>query len=265
MKIKSAIKNLGMMATAAAFAGASMLFSGCRASKSIIEYKSRGGQVYAGVSARGGWTPTYYDLKLKESKEVPVHPDDAGFLYGTTSVKAGGGLDILVCFLGLEGAVGTKNAAFVGGMDVQFNGTEGGGSYDMGGDWVNGTFYKRRQQSSDQRPKSSGSFVYDKITPGIVSPAPFAGARVYIDEVCIGAEVHARRMELEREWGHHRFNHEEKVGSEKDAAWGVGPTFSVSGTSSESTNIGVYVSCEAFNFKKMGRMYSFSAGVNLNF
>ncbi len=157
---------------------------------------------------RVGWEPKYYNFNVKESKSVPVHPEDAGFLSGDTDVKAGDRFLLASFTGGYAERLETKKFAVKLGADAELDLNK----YVFCQDYT--------QQASDHRAKSHGSFVYDRIDPEFFSLIPFIGLHTQIGDFNPYIEYGVPIRTFERSWGHYRWNHEEKEGSESDSVTG---------------------------------------------
>jgi hypothetical protein len=230
------------------------LLAGCRASYPLVKYTERGA-LHSGVNLRGAWTPTWYNLNGMKPQLVPVHPDDQGFIGGDgTFVTADSGFDISAFSLGVEGMVGASNVALTGGIDVQFSLL---GACDRGKrDWL----YAFKQQDQDVRSENSGSFVFDKISPGYVTPIPFVGVRWSVGDWVINPELGFSYKSFEREWGHHRYNKEDRIGSDSDSAWSLRPMLTILYRQDEDSWIGGWISYERYELS-FGHIEGYAAGV----
>lgn len=163
---------------------------------------------------RIAYTPRYYSLDLNESKKIPVHPDEASFLHGDTEVKAGSAWDFLVLDFGAEARFGKKKGFNIfGGADLEIDGIQSRVDYSNGRHDTG--MFTSKQQSSDTRPKRSGSFVYDKLEPKLFPIIPFVGVGFKGKRYSFDLEYALSNREFERKWGYHRFGEEEAIGSEK--------------------------------------------------
>ena len=216
--------------------------TGCKANFPIASTENENWN--AGINLRGSYAPTYYDVDLKP-REVPVHPDDKGFLQGSTPVKSKGGMDFSTMTFGLEGIAGHKYLSLVGGCDLETSFL----SYynNPSKDPRNASFYDFKPQQSDSRGYS-GSCVYDKLTLGNLNPIPFVGLRSQIGDITLGAELGFPTKEFTREYGHHRFNKEQQIGKESVSALGTKVSVSASVKTSEHSSIGLELSRQQYNF-----------------
>jgi len=219
--------------------------TGCMATKQLTDYKKEG--FYAGINARGGVAIRQYNIKNMEEKEVPVHPDDAGFLTGSTMIKADKGTHPTIG-LGLEGIAGYENLSLVSGIDAEF-----GGSIS----------YKKKIQQSDGRGKT-GAYLYDSVRTNIISPVPFVGARYAIGDLELSYEFGFPMTTFKREWGHHRYNKEERIGREKDSVTGKRQTAGVKWKFDKDFSAGLFYSKEDYNLK-FGKAKSASIGLLFGF
>ena len=246
-------KNILSLITAATLA-----ISGCKINTPLsddLKYKQRDG-VYSGANFRGAYKLTYYDVDLKESKTVPVHKDDS-FSGPGTQVKADGGLDILAGSVGIEGLIGNKESAFVGGIDLDLDFSKFLGDIATNDAGKRSYLYDFKQQNGDSRPASSGSFAYDKINPPLVSPVPFIGVRSKFDKLTFNAELGFAYKRFEREWGHHRYRKEDQIGSDADSAFSLRPAIGLSYKAERDSSIGLEISRESYKLD-YGRIKSLS-------
>ena len=123
---------------------------------------------------RYGLDAEFLNVNLDDDvKTTPVHPDDAGFLTGTTITDIeGSALDHLnvVPYVGWDIGVGTENVKVVGGAAIRFNLIALQDGYREG---IHGV----EQQSSDPRG-SMGSFAYTYVEMGLVTLEPDVGIRI---------------------------------------------------------------------------------------
>jgi len=214
---------------------------------------------------RVAYSPRYYSLNLNESKSIPVHPGDSGFLSGNTDVKAGNGLDFRILDLGAEARLKNKKGFSIFlGADLELDLGVNELSYSNGERSDSGMFTST-QQSSDTRPESSGSFVYDKLNAESASLIPFIGVGYKGKEYFIDLEYSPASRKFERKWGHHRFNTEEKIGSENITA--SGNRFAIrTGIFKDDINLGLQLMHENYrledsNKNSAGRLKSYSLGI----
>lgn len=227
---------------------------GCKVNGPVIPYEKRNSvSAHTGVSYRAAFSPTFYDLNIK-SKYIEPHPDDTGFITGTSNVKAKDGVDALRGYLGLSGEIGTENIALTAGTDATFSLTS---LIDKGG------LGNLKQHDGDPRSGSSGSCVYDKVEPPAIGFRPFVGARTEIKDWNFNAELGFPYGKWKREWGHHRYNREQRIGSESDTTWGIRPALNIT-RSFEELRIGLEVAYEDWNLD-FGRARGYSAAITLTF
>jgi hypothetical protein len=194
-------------------------------------------------SFRMGYAPTYYGLSLKK-ESVPVHPDDAGFLSGSTDVRVGSGIDWLSFDLGIQRNFHVNGWAGVTpkvGFDADLSllsvqGQNNNGSRSM--------LYEFKRFNGDTRPASQASFVYDKFAPGIFTPVPFIGADFRNGDWTLSTELGFAYKDLTREYGWNRFAEEEKYGSFDEWCFSPRPAIGLSYAPDEKTSLGVFGSYE---------------------
>ena len=214
------MKNLVSKIAGAAVLGAALLGSGCELPSSGRELKqkeytnSNGGTIYSGKELSMNLGVRQYDIKM-EKKTIPVHPDDAGFLHGTTDVNASGKyLDVPVAFK-TKGLVGVEKVAFTGGLELRLN--TGHPSERDSKTYM----YDYKQQSSDPRPDSEGSFVFDKIDPYWGTVVPTIGVKLFpCEKYQVDLEYGTPFTSATRTWGNHRYAEEDPTGSKTSSAFG---------------------------------------------
>jgi hypothetical protein len=212
---------------------------------------------------RLGFSVRKYSLSLNESKTVPVHPDDAGFLHGNTEVKAGNS-GITPCAFNLGGEIREtwKNGlSLFGGIDWEFEATSG----DYANNYGESGMFSMAKQSSDNRPDAYAAFVYDKVRPDGGSLIPFIGIGIRGDKCFADLEYALDTRKFEREWGNHRFCQEQAIGSEKYDTSGSRVALKLGIRQEEGLMCGLQLMLEDYNLEKSsgesaGKLKSYSAG-----
>jgi hypothetical protein len=163
-----------------------------------------------GLNGRFAWAPRFNQLNQIKEKEIFAHPDDSGFIYGSTKVKAGNGLEFITLRPGVEGFLKINDTLeLTAGLDLELNLD---GQIVDANNQVEMVDYK--QHDGDRRPSGSGSFVYDKIYRDFLGVQPFIGLNLNTDAGRFTLEFSKPFQKFKREWGHHRFNKEDSIGSE---------------------------------------------------
>jgi hypothetical protein len=222
-------------------------------------------------NGRFNYAPRYHSLNLNESKTIPVHPADASFLSGNTDVKAGSAPDLVVLDLGLEARYGKKEGFNIfGGVDLELDLGVNQMGYSSAGDRQDWGMYSSKQQSSDTRPESTGSFVYDKLEQDTFSLIPFLGVGYKFENYSLDFEYGLHSRKFKREWGHERSNNEESVGSENYDS--LGNRFSIKLGIGERVKdqITLQLMYEDYSLKKSdgssaGKLGCYSLGVGCKF
>lgn len=235
-KIKSLAK-IGVLATGVA------LLSGCRGTYVATKDIDAKGDYKVGVEASVGLKPERVTFNLPK-KFVPVHQQDAGFLNGGTFVQAEGGYSSSLV-LGVRGTIGSENIVGYGGIDLLLS-EESGKKDDVG--------YDFRQQTSDRRPASQGSFTYDSFKRNVFAPMPVLGLRIKAYDWEVSPEIGFPFREFDREWGHHRWNREEPIGNESEDVMGTSYSVSISRKLEDfdDASIGLRYGRETYPTKKFG-------------
>ena len=186
-----------------------ILYGGCAVSAPLVEKEPKEG-VYSAVEARLVMDLVYYKADLgKKITTTPVHSSDSGFLSGETTTKPGGGTTFAPG-LGLFGSIGTENLRVIGGISSRWNTLHHEDGYREG-------FHSTKQQVSDIRPPSRGSFVFTQLVPGTFTFIPSVGLEGKIREnLTIGATVGFPYMEWTARSGHDRWGSWETV---QDDSW----------------------------------------------
>ncbi len=129
---------------------------------------------------------------------TPVHPDDSSFLTGQTTTNLdesdwGFGLTA-----GLVGSIGNDDLRLKIGADIRLN-------LFRKDDYREG-IYDVKQQVSDTRPASSGSFVFTQVIPDYFTYIPFAGVeKVLSESLLLSFEFGLPYMKWEVRSGHDRW------------------------------------------------------------
>jgi hypothetical protein len=178
-------------------------------------------QVLLGYAPRFQLELSQYTADLDTAfATTPVHPADAGFLTGSTSVQPDSYMNA-----GLRlGIIGYATSGYVRlgmGCDAAFN-TLGGLDSEREG------MYDTRQQVSDTRPAGSGSFVFSQVTPSYWTIMPCLEASVgNFESITFTLGIGFPFMEWEAKSGHDRFGSWQTV---QDDSWtGVGTRFYLAG------------------------------------
>lgn len=227
------------------------------------------------LSLRGriAYAPRYNQLSLNESREVPVHPADAGFISGSTWVRAGNGWEAFAIRPGVELAKDLGRLELTAGVDLELN-------FDsvLVEPKDGPTMSDYRQQQGDTRPEGSGSFAMDYLQRDFFGVQPFVGLSFKTDTTRFFVNGFIPIQKATRSWGHHRYDSFEEVGSEKYNLKGFGVRAGFIGLdtskndSSLGTNVGLEASYETYsldsgnsNTGEAGTLNSFSLGVICNF
>jgi hypothetical protein len=219
---------------------------------------------------RIAYAPRYNQLTLNESKEVPVHPADAGFISGSTQVRAGNGWEAFAVRPGVELAKNLGRLELTAGLDLELN-------FDsvliQPKDGPTMSDYK--QQAGDTRPKSSGSFAVDYFQRDFLGIQPFVGLSFKTDTTRFFVNGFVPIQKATRSWGHHRYNEFEKVGSENYDLKGFGIRAGFIGLDTPKNefsfgpNMGLEASYETYNLGSRNgnaeKIDSFSLGIICNF
>ncbi len=185
------------------------------------------GEDLPAVEGRFAWAPRYSLLNLKESKTVPVHPADAGFISGSTQVKAGNGMEAFVLRPGIEWGKSYGNIRPKIGVDAEITLDQ-----YLINDKDGPTMSDFRQQTGDTRSAENGSFAMDQFDRDFLGIYPFVGLDVKVGDGVLSLEAGLPAYQTgTRRWGHHRNDKFEEIGSEKFAlkgwrarvAWGGAP------------------------------------------
>lgn len=204
--------------------GVGLFFGGCSFS-SFEEEKSSDPL----IKPRFGLDAVQWEVKKlgRKIQTTSVHPADSGFLTGETTTDLDGekGWDPAPK-LGLIGLIGGEDLRLKLGGDVRYNPAASANGYQEG-------FYDVRQQISDTRLATSGSFVFTQLTPDHLTYIPFVGAETRIAEnIFLSFEVGFPYMEWKVRSGHDRWAHWETV--QRDTWKGFGMRYA--GSISFTTN-----------------------------
>lgn len=189
--------------TALALASALLYAPTCRAEEKPLEKVE--------FKARTSWNYQYSQLHVPE-EAIPVHPNDAGFLKQDAKIRPNSGLEGALFRVGAEADMSvSKKVSVAAGVDAQLsfdylsNKKDGAGMYD----W--------NIRPDDTRGKANGSGVYAKANRNLFSIHPFLGLRYRLStQSQLGFEVSVPFLEkIEEEFGHHRYDSEEKTGTKK--------------------------------------------------
>jgi len=126
-------------------------------------------KAHSDISYKVGADLAYEQYKLgNKIQTTPVDPADAGFLSGETTTDLDKGYDVgLVA--GVVGSTGLEWLRLRAGVDARFNiSSLTRGQYRTGSN-------DTRQQSTDTRPPSSGSFVYTQFSCDPITLIPYVG------------------------------------------------------------------------------------------
>ncbi len=162
-----------------------------------------------GLEGRLGVDIVNYNPDLGEKiSTTPVHPADSTFLSGKTTTSPSGYDSDHTDFapkLGLFATLGDENLKVVGGIDWRWNPLHHSDGYREG-------IYSARQQVSDFRPPSSGSFVFTQVIPGAFTLIPSVGIEGKLGEkLILGGSIGFPYMEWEARSGHDRWGSWETV------------------------------------------------------
>lgn len=198
------------------FVVAGMFFSGCAMNNFLAEEEPKEG-VYSAVETRLIIEPLRYEADLgKKITTTPVHSDDSMFLSGETTTKPGK-KTAWAPSLGLFGSIGTENLRVIGGISGRWNTLHHEDGYREG-------FHSTRQQVSDIRPPSMGSFVFTQLVPSAFTFIPSVGLEGKIREnLTIEATVGFPYMEWTARSGHDRWGSWETV--QRDSWKGFGTRY----------------------------------------
>jgi len=183
------------------FVGISLFYGGC-----------------SSVKPRIGFELTQWEVKELGGKiqTTPVHSDDSGFLTGRTITNLDGDKTWDVApKAGLLASIGDDNLRFNIGADIRYNPLSHKDDYHEG-------LYDWRQQVSDTRPPSQGSFVFTQLTPDYFTYIPFVGVERKLSErLCLGFEVGFPYMQWEVRSGHDRWGRWETVQRDSWSGFGM--------------------------------------------
>jgi len=217
------------------------------------------------VEGRFAWAPRYSLLNLKESKTVPVHPADAGFISGSTQVKAGNGMEAFVFRPGIEGGLNYGNLRPKVGVDAEINLDQ-----YLINDKDGPTMSDFKQQTGDTRSAENGSFAMDQFDRDFLGVYPFVGLDIKMGEGVLTAELGMPLYQnATRRWGHHRNDKFDGIGSETFAlkgwrarvAWGGAPN---ADNYFGPSRLGLEFMVEKYTFEG-GDINSFSIGLFTKF
>lgn len=211
------------------------------------------GAAFATTDEDSGWRArltvplTNYNTSGVKMESIPVNPQDSSFLHGNTNVRAKNGTDCAVQ-VGVAKAFevnGWKGQGWsiapVVGLDLQFSFLSGEQEDP------DATLMSTKQQSSDRRPAAQGSFVYDRLTPGVVSPIPFVGLEINCGNWVIAPELGIACKEFTRESGDYRCG--EFSPTAKTSQWAISPKPLLKISYKFGSNeIGAFASYETYHY-----------------
>lgn len=210
------------------------------------------------------FAPNYYDTSGVESKSIPVNPADAGFLHGNTEARARSGVDWACFELGLAKSFRIRSwegqrwsLRPIVGINAQFS------FLSLGSDSSDNTdraLFNVKQQSSDTRPPSSGSFVYDKLNPGIVTPIPFLGVEINCGNLILSPEIGFACKQFSREFGDYRWAVFSAIGKSSEWVFSPRPALKIGYKFDENIEVGVSCAYESYKCS-FGTVKEFSAGI----
>ncbi len=197
------------------FVAAGMFFSGCAMNSSAEKEPKEG--VFLAAETRFVIEPVRYKADLgKKIATTPVHLSDSMFLSGETTTEPGRETTCAPS-LGLFGSIGSKNLRIVGGVSGRWNTLHHEDGYREG-------FHSTRQQVSDIRPPSNGSFVFTQLVPGAFTFIPSVGLEGKIrEDITMRATVGFPYMEWTARSGHDRWGSWETV--QRDSWKGFGTRY----------------------------------------
>lgn len=151
----------------------------------------------------------------RKIQTTSVHPDDSGFLTGETTADLKGEKKVAGALtVGLVGLIGDDDLKLKIGGDLRYNFLSHEDDYHEG-------LYDWRQQVSDTRPPSQGSFVFSQLIPDHFTYIPFVGVETKLSEsLLLGIEMGFPYMEWEVRSGHDRWARWETI--QRDSWRGFG-------------------------------------------
>jgi hypothetical protein len=218
-----------------------------------------------GWGLRFSYCPTYYNLSLDEVS-IPRHPDDAGFLTGNNTVGVGSGFDHGKLSLGIQKTFETNYLEGENwyikpklGLDVELS------FLKSSQDNVNkeASLYLFQQQTSDTRPPSEGSFVYDRFYTGVFTPIPFVGIDCRVGNWIISPEVGLACKQLNREYGWHRWGREQEMAKISEWLTAIRPALGISYIL-DNASFGMWTNYEHYD-TDFGLVRGFSLGLSIGF
>jgi hypothetical protein len=232
------LENICKKIVCSALIAGSALLNGCAGYyKQGEKYDKEG--FYLESELRGGCEYMRYRANLgNKIQTTPVHPDDSGFLTGSTKAEAKRGWDVPVRG-GAGVSVGTPELRVGVGLDARINPlaqTE----YREG-------IYKTAQQSSDTRPPELGSFVYTIIKPKWFTAIPVVTAEANLGDLKIRAEAGMPYGGFEVESGHDRWGEWEAAQRESWKGFGRRYTLGADIPVSEGIRVGIFGGVEKYN------------------
>jgi hypothetical protein len=172
----------------------------------------------------------------KSLRTTPVHPDDSSFLSGETTTGNPRGLGSAVK-AGIAASAGTPGFRVYAGGDLKY------GAFSAIG--------ARKQQDSDPRPESQGSFVDTRLIP-VYTVLPLVGVEAALGSTVLRAEAGVPYSKYKVESGHERFGKFKKVQEESWKGKGVHVRGDVLFRISEDWRFGGSVGYEHFDAEFAG-------------
>ena len=199
-----------------------VLYGGCALNiLPLAEEEAAKEGIYTATKIRLGVEPVAYKADLGEKiKTTPVHSHDSPFLSGETATEPDSYDDGFSWApnLGLFGSIGTENLRIVGGVSGRWNIMYYEDGYRQG-------FHSTRQQVSDIRPESNGSFVFTQLVPDAFTFIPSVGIEGKIEDLMIGVTAGFPYMGWKVRSGHDRWGSWETV--QKDSWTGFGERYTL--------------------------------------
>ena len=218
------------------------------------------------INGRFAWGPRFNQLSLNEPKIIKPHEADSGFIGGQAVLKAGNGMEYLTFRPGVElGLKLNDTVELTIGSDIEFN--LDGQLFDAKAKTEMTDF---EQQPGDRRSSGSGSFAYDKVYRDFLGVQPFVGLNFNTRAGRFTTEFSKPiAPKFNREWGHHRFDKEDRIGSESYTANGFAVrlawTHPENSTRDSSSHMGIEVKFEKYSLGNDGDVTSGSLGIFTRF
>lgn len=223
------------------FFAAGIFLSGCAVDAPIAGKELVG--IYPAANLGLGVEPITYKAKLgRKIKTTPVHPADSGFLSGGTATEPDSrNWDSLnwAPNAGLFGSIGTRDLRLIGGLSARWNLLHYEDDYHEG-------FYSTRQQVSDIRPKSQGSFVFTQIVPDAFTIIPSVGVEGRIGKLLMEASIGFPYMEWTARSGHDRWGFWETVQHDSWRGFGTRYSGTLGYDFNDNDMLSVTVFCEEY-------------------